>query len=101
LTKKDCSWKGGQLSPDALQAFQELQTYLCSEPIVDYPRQNRPYTLIIDASLGGEKKPGGLGAILMQIDPNGQHCVIAYASRKLQKYECNYTPFLLEMQAAI
>ena len=101
LTKKDCSWKGGQLSPDALQAFQELQTYLCSEPIVDYPRQNRPYTLIIDASLGGEKKPGGLGAILMQIDPNGQHCVIAYASRNLQKHECNYTPFLLEMQAAI
>jgi RNase H-like domain found in reverse transcriptase len=37
----------------------------------------------------------------MQIYPNGQHCVIAYASRKLQKHECNYTPFLLEMQAAI
>ena len=31
----------------------------------------------------------------------GEHCVIAYASRKLQKHECNYTPFLLEMQAAI
>jgi len=27
--------------------------------------------------------------------------VIAYASRNLQKYEKNYTPFLLEMQAAI
>jgi RNase H-like domain found in reverse transcriptase len=27
--------------------------------------------------------------------------VIAYASRKLQKYEKNYMPFLLEMQAAI
>jgi hypothetical protein len=101
LTKKDCSWKGGQLSPDALQAFQEPQTYLCSETIVDYPRRNRPYTLIIDAILGDEKKPGGLGAIFMQIYPNGQHCVIAYASRKLQKHECNYTPFLLEMQAAI
>jgi len=37
----------------------------------------------------------------MQIDKTGQHCVIAYASWKLQKHECNYTPFLLEMQAAI
>jgi hypothetical protein len=67
LTKKDCSWKGGQLSPDALQAFQELQTYLCSEPIVDYPRQNRPYTLIIDASLGDEKKPGALAPFLCKL----------------------------------
>ncbi len=25
LTKIDCSWKGGQLPPDALKAFQELQ----------------------------------------------------------------------------
>jgi hypothetical protein len=101
LTKKDCLWKGSQLPPDALKAFQELQTYLCSEPIVDYPRRNRPYALIVNASLGNDKKPGGLGAILTQINPNGEHCVIAYASRKLQKHECNYTPFLLEMQAAI
>jgi hypothetical protein len=32
---------------------------------------------------------------------DGSHHVIAYASHKLQKHECNYTPFLLEMQAAI
>ncbi len=37
----------------------------------------------------------------MQVKKNGEHCVIAYASQKLQKHECNYTPFLLEMQAAI
>ncbi len=67
LTKKDCSWKGGQLPPDALTAFLELQSYLCSEPIVDYPRNNRPYALIVDASLGDDKKPGGLGAILTQV----------------------------------
>jgi hypothetical protein len=74
---------------------------LCSEPIVEYPRRNRPYALIINASLGDNKKSGGLGAILTQINPNGKHCIIAYASRKLQKHECNYTTFLLEMQAAI
>ncbi len=101
LTKKECSWKGCQLPPDALTAFLELQTYLCSELIVDYPRNNHPYALIVDASLGDEKKPGGLGAILTQIDKTGQNCVIAYASQKLQKHECNYMPFLLEMQATI
>jgi Reverse transcriptase (RNA-dependent DNA polymerase) len=37
LTKKECSWKGGQLAPDVLTAFLELQIYLCSESIVDYP----------------------------------------------------------------
>ncbi len=101
LTKKECCWKGAQLLPNALQAFLELQSYLCSEPIIDYLRRNRPYALIVDVSLGNDKKPGGLGAILTKINPDGQHCVITYASRKLQKHECNYTPLLLEVQAAI
>ena len=60
LTKKECAWKGGPLPPEALTAFQELQTYLCSEPVVDYPRKDPPYALITDASLGDDKKPGGL-----------------------------------------
>jgi hypothetical protein len=62
---------------------------------VDYPRDDRPYALITDASLGDDKKPGGLGAILTQVNKSGEHCVIAYASRKLQKHEANYTPFLV------
>jgi RNase H-like domain found in reverse transcriptase len=37
----------------------------------------------------------------MQLNKQGEHCIIAYASRKLQKHKRNYTPFLLEMQAAI
>ena len=74
---------------------------MCSEPIVAYPRRNRTYTLITNASLGLAVKPAGLGAILTQLDEKGDHHVIAYESRKLQKHECNYTPFLLEMQAAL
>ena len=48
--------------------------------------------LIMDALLGhsGQKKPSGLGAILTQIDEKGEHQV-----------SINYTPYLLEMQAAI
>lgn len=101
LTRKDSPWKSGPLPDEALQAFRELQTHLVSEPVVAYPKRNRPYALITDASLGDDLKPGGLGAILTQIDENQSHQVIAYASRKLQKFESNYTPFLLEMQAAL
>ena len=101
LTRKDSPWKTGPLPDDALLAFRELQSILCSEPVVDYPRKDRPYSLITDAALGDEKNEGGLGAILTQQNQKGEHCVIAYASRKLQKHEKNYTPFLLEMQAAI
>ena len=101
LTRKDCKWKGGALPPLALTAFKELQTYLCSEPVVAYPRRDQPYALITDTSLGIDQQPGGLGAILTQINKKGEHCVIAYASRKLQKHKANYTPFLLEMQAAL
>jgi hypothetical protein len=66
-----------------------------------YPRSDCQYALITDTSFGDETTAGGLGAILTQLDEKGQFYVIAYASRKLQKYEKNYTPFLLEMQAAI
>jgi hypothetical protein len=88
--------------PEAAQkSFRELQSYLCSELVVAYPRENRPYALIKDAATGDAENPGGLGAILTQVMLQGEHQVIAYASRKLQKHEKNYTPYLLEMQAAI
>ena len=101
LTRKDCTWKGGPLPPEALRAFRELQSQLCSEPVMAYPRRDRQYALITDACLGLDGQPGGLGAILAQVDQEGRHHAIAYASRKLQKHEANYTPFLLEMQAAV
>ena len=68
---------------------------------MDYPRKNRPYSLIVDASTGNDKTPGGLGAILCQTDEKGKNRVIAYASRQLIKHEKNYTPFLVEMQAIV
>jgi hypothetical protein len=101
LTKKDSSWKRGSLPEHALRAFRHLQSLLCSQPVLAYPRADRQYALITDASFRDEHTAGGLGAILTQIDNQGKFYVIAYASRKLQKHEKNYTPFLLEMQAAI
>ena len=102
LTKKECKWKKGPLPEEAEKAFQELKSALVSEPVMDYPRNNRPYVLITDAALGdGESSYGGLGAILTQIDEKGEYRVLSYASRKLQVHERNYTAFLLEMQAAV
>jgi hypothetical protein len=101
LTKKDSTWKRGSLPEAGLRAFRHLQSLLCSQPVLAYPRSDRQYALITDASFGDDTTAGGLGAILTQLDEKGQFYVIAYASRKLQKYEKNYTPFLLEMQAAI
>ena len=78
-----------------------MKTALSSEPIVDYSRKNRPYSLIVDASTGTAEVAGGLGAIFSQTDENGEERVIAYASRQLLKHEKNYTPFLVEMQAMV
>lgn len=101
LTKKDSKWKWGPIPNNALQSFCELQSILSSEPVVDYPWLDSQYALITDACVGDDKHPGGLGAILTQIDEHKQFKVITYASRKLQKHEKNYTLFLLGMQAAI
>jgi len=109
LTRKDTPWRGGQLPPDALTAFKELKQILCSQPLVAYPRPDRPFALIVDAAAGVTKinskgqrtfrQEGGLGAILCQPDHKGELHVIAYASRALAQHEKNYTPFLLEMLA--
>ena len=109
LTRKDTLWRGGQLPPAAYNAFSELKQILCSEPLVVYPRPDRPFALIVDAAAGvtkvnskGERtfrQEGGLGAILCQPDHTGQLHVVAYASRALSEHEKNYSPFLLEMLA--
>ena len=87
ITRKDCEWKKGPLSPHAAKAFQELITILISDLVVHYPKLELPYALITDACQGNAKKPGGYGAILAQVLPNGQFQVISYASRKLKCHE--------------
>ena len=101
LTSEEMHWKGGQLPPNCLAAYSSLKQALCSEPAVDYPRKNRPYSLMVDASTGNDKTPGGLVAILCQTDEKGKNRVIAYASRQLIRHEKNYSPFLVEMQAIV
>jgi hypothetical protein len=42
-----------------------------------------------------------MGAILTQTNNPGDHSILTYASQKLQAHKTNYTPFFLEMHAAI
>jgi hypothetical protein len=99
LTRKDTLWRGGPLPPEAFKAYAELKQILCSQPLVAYPRPDRPFALIVDAAAGitktnskGERtfrQEGGLGAILCQPDHKGDLHVIAYASRALAEHEKN------------
>jgi hypothetical protein len=66
--------------------------------VVNDPRKNRPYALIVDAATGSAGSEGGIGAVLCQSHQGALH-VIAYASRALSKHKKNYTPFLAKMTA--
>ena len=68
LISKETKWKGGELLDDCMKAYNELKSALCSESIVAYLRTHSPYSLIVDASTGGEKSIGGMGVILVQTD---------------------------------
>jgi hypothetical protein len=100
LTSKKSTWKGGELPADAMVAYKEVRQALLTEPVLAYPDKNRDYCLIVDASTGDGTHRGGLGAILTQKDDKGEHHVICYASRQLLTHEKNYTPYMIEMQAA-
>ena len=92
FTKKgaDFTW-----SDQHQDAFQALKTLLCSAPVLAYPRFDQPFILQTDAS------NVGLGAVLAQIDTNGNEQVISYASRTLTPRERNYSTLEKEALAII
>jgi hypothetical protein len=101
LTRKDSGYKGGPLPEEAKAAFITLRKQLISEPVMAFPRLERQYALITDAATGTADTPGGLGAILTQVDKEGKFYAISFASRQLKDHEKNYSPFLLEAAAAV
>ncbi len=72
LTRKDSRYKGGPLPPAAMDAFINLRKQLSSEPVMAFPQLDRQYALITDTATGTANTPGGLGAILMQVNKNGK-----------------------------
>jgi hypothetical protein len=65
------------------------------------PKSDRQYALITDTATGTADTPGGLGAILTQVDKEGNFHAILFASRQLKDHEMNYSPFQLEAAAAV
>jgi hypothetical protein len=55
-----------------------------------FPRSDRQYAFITDAAKGTADFSGRLGAILMQVDKNGNQYAISFASRQLKDHEKNY-----------
>jgi hypothetical protein len=101
LTRKDSGYKGGPLPEAAMDTFITLRKQLISEPVMAFPQLDRQYILITDAATGTTDTPGGLGAILTQVDKDGKFYAISFASHQLKNHEKNYSPFLLEAAAAV
>ena len=63
LTPKDSGDTDGPLLNEAHIAYQELKSALMTNPVVDYPRRNRKYILIVNASTGTDKLEADLSQV--------------------------------------
>jgi hypothetical protein len=66
-----------------------------------FPRTDCQYAHITNAATGTADTPGGLGAILTQVNKEGKFYAISFASRQLKDHEKNYSRFLMEAAAAV
>jgi hypothetical protein len=101
LTRKESGYKGGLLPEEAMAAFITLRKHLISQLVMAFPRLDCQYALITDAATGTTDTPGGLGAILTQVDKDGKFYAISFASRQLKDHEKITQFFLLEAAAAV
>ena len=105
LTKKTSTWKGGELPPEAMEAFNILKKKLVTRPILRFPDYTREFHVSCDGCTGkmddsvGKNTGGGIGAALTQVDDKGDEYVIGYASRALRDHENNYPALLVETAA--
>ena len=92
LLKKDEEFIWGEKQE---KAFKKLKKKLIKAPILQYPNFGRQFVIFTDAS----KK--GLGAVLSQIDDDGNERVIVYDSKSLIQAKKNYHTTDLECLAVI
>lgn len=91
LTKNNVKFK---ITEEVLEVIEKLKGALTSDKILIFPDFTKPFILSTDAS------GIGAGAILGQIR-EGKERPIAYASRKLNKAELNYSTTEKELLAII
>ena len=75
------------------ESFDSLKKICSESPVLAYADYTKPFLLHTDASTMG------LGAVLYQKQEDGKEKVIAYASRTLNRAECNYDAHKLEFLA--
>ena len=92
LTRKENPF---EWTPQCQYEFDELKKYMTEAPVLAYPNFKEIFFLHTDASVAG------LGVILGQYDENKKERVIAYASRKCDDHEMNYSPTELEALAVL
>jgi hypothetical protein len=78
-----------------------LRKQLTSEPGMDFPKSNWQYALITDATTCTADTPRGLGAILTQVDKEGNLYTISFGLRQMKNHEKNCSLFLLEAATAV
>ena len=71
--------------PAALKAFNAVKTALCYEPLLSFPKFDRCFIVCVDAS------GAGYGAVLCQLDDEGDEKPIAYASCALNDAQKKYS----------
>lgn len=86
--KKD--FKIDMSDPEYINSFEKLKILLCQSPVLAYPNFEKVFLLTTDAS------NASLGAVLSQ----GGHPV-AFASRTLDKHECNYSTIEKELLSIV
>jgi hypothetical protein len=69
--------------------------------VLAFPRADREYAPITNATSATANLPSDLSAILVQTDTEGQVHIISHTSRQLKENEKNFSPFLLETAAAV
>uniref|UniRef100_A0A672G681 Reverse transcriptase RNase H-like domain-containing protein n=1 Tax=Salarias fasciatus TaxID=181472 RepID=A0A672G681_SALFA len=82
LTKKGTPWHWSSVHAKALQ---DMKDSLTSDTVMSYFDPEKHTELVVDAS------PVGLGAILYQLNKEGERRTIAYASRALSDVEKRYS----------
>lgn len=89
-SKKKFLW-----TSEANEAFRTIKSLLTSAPILTNPDFSRKFYIHCDAS------DYGIGAVLVQLDENGEEKPIAFMSRKLNSAQRNYSVTERECLAAI
>jgi RNase H-like domain found in reverse transcriptase/Reverse transcriptase (RNA-dependent DNA polymerase) len=92
LTKKDVPFAW---TPRCTAAIQQLKQIVLSDPVLQQPHPDRPYTLEVDAS------QYTTGAILQQPDETGCLCPVSYDSQTFNDAERGYDIHDRELLAVI